>query len=214
MVIAIDGPAGVGKSSLAHRIAREMDFFNLNSGAFYRAVALKILDLGLQNAPRETLIEAADHARLDVVDNNLYLDGREVESRLRSDLVDHWSSVLSSIVPIRHAVNRHLHRIAKGLSLVAEGRDMTTVVFPQADIKIYLTANPDVRALRRFRQGSSAMSLSEIKESIQDRDTRDTHKEEGSLSIAKDAVVVDTSNLTIDEVYIKVMKLIQPVYNK
>ena len=202
------GRRGVGKSSLAKRIAEEKNIFNLNSGAFYRAIAVKILDLNKQHAPEEEVIKTANETQLDIIRGLLYLDGEEVESRLRSDLADHWSSVVSAIVPVRHAVNRQLRRIARGMSLVAEGRDMTTVVFPSAEVKIYLTASLEVRARRRFDQKTSEMSLSQIGKIMRDRDYRDSHKEEGSLTIAKDAIVLDTSSLTLDEVYNRVIKLI------
>ncbi len=209
MVVAIDGPAGVGKSSLADRVARGFNFFNLNSGAFYRAVVVKVLDDRVDPENETEVIAAANRAELEIVDDALYLDGKNVENRLRTDAVDRWSSILSTIVPVRHIVNQHLRRIAGTISLVAEGRDMTTVVFPEAEVKIYLDADARVRAKRRFDQGTSTQSLKDIEASIRERDERDTNKKEGSLAVAEDAVVLDTSALTLDEVYEKVTGLIK-----
>ena len=204
MVVAIDGPAGVGKSTLARLLSEGHNLFNLNSGLFYRAIAVKILDEEIQNGPEGKLIQIANNADLRIVQEKLYLDGQNVENRLRNDRIDHWSSVISTIIPIRDAVNSHLRRIAHGLSLVAEGRDMTTVVFPDAEIKIYLTADPKVRAMRRYSEGTSRLSLAEIEKSMHERDRRDMNKEQGSLQIAKNSLVLDTSLLTINEVYEKV----------
>lgn len=209
MIVAIDGPAASGKSSLAARIAKEMGFFNLNSGAFYRAIAVAVIDCNMENAPEEKIIRIAEQSKLEIIDNCLHLNNENVENRLRSDQVDHWSSVLSSIVPIRHVVNRELRRVGTKTSLVAEGRDMTSVVFPNAEVKIYLKASTHVRAQRRFKQGTSKMNLHEIEQSIHERDLRDSNKLEGSLLITEDSIVLDTSILTLDEVYERVAKLIK-----
>ena len=209
MVVAIDGPAGVGKSSLADRVAEGFGFFNLNSGAFYRAMVLKVLDEGVDAEDRDAVIAAAGTADLDIVDGRLHLDGKDVEGRLRTDMVDRWSSIISTIVPVRRIVNRHLRRIAEGMDLVAEGRDMTTIVFPDAEVKVFLDADPSVRARRRFDQGTSDQSLEELEASIRERDERDRNKDEGSLTVADGAVVLDTSSLTLNEVYERVSGLIK-----
>ena len=209
MVVAIDGPAGVGKSSLAARVADDFGFLNLNSGAFYRAVAVKVLEGGVDTSDADAVVAAAASARLDLVEGRLFLDGEDVEGRLRTDAVDHWSSALSAIVPLRHVVNAHLRRASRGINLVAEGRDMTTVVFPDAEVKVYLDADPAVRARRRFDQGTSGLTLGEIERTMAERDLRDRSKAEGALMKAPDAVSIDTSALTLDEVYATVSRLIR-----
>ena len=212
MVVAIDGPAGVGKSSLAEKISKGFGFFNLNSGSFYRAAAVKVLDSNIdydnENNEKE-LIKLISKADLNIVDKHLYLDGADVENRLRTPEVDRASSVISSIVEVRHIINDKLRRIGENISLVAEGRDMTTVVFPKAEVKIYLDAGVSVRAKRRFNQESGKQTLEEIEKSIIERDNRDRNKKEGSLKIADDAVVLDSSTLTLTEVYDKVSGLIK-----
>jgi len=209
MVVAIDGPAGVGKSTVAGWISETFGFFNLNSGSFYRAMVVKVLDEGVDKQDEKAVIEATGDAELELIDGKLYLDGKVVEQRLRTPEVDRWSSIISSIVEVRHIVNRHLRRISGSIDLVAEGRDMTTVVFPDAEVKIYLDAGVSVRARRRFEQGSDSRSLEEIEKSIIERDDRDRNKKEGSLLIADDAEVLDTSTLTLAQVYEKVSGLIK-----
>ena len=209
MVVAIDGPAGVGKSSIAQRIAEEYDFFNLNSGAFYRAAALRILDSGVDTDDESLIADIVAGSSFDIVDKRLFLDGKDVENLLRTPEIDKASSMFSSIVQVRHIVNSHLRRISGSINLVAEGRDMTTVVFPDAEVKIYLDASVPVRAQRRFNQGSGTQTLEEIRQSIVERDHRDRNKKEGSLLIADDAVVLDTSTLTLADVYEKVSGLIK-----
>ena len=209
MVVAIDGPAGVGKSTLARKIAENYGFFNLNSGAFYRAVTLKIIEENIDPVDHEKVIKAAEQADIQLIDGKLYLDGKIVEDKLRTDKVDRLSSVISSIVPVRRIVNNHLRKLADRINLVAEGRDMTTVVFPDAEVKIYLDADPAVRAERRFLQGTSSKNKQEIERSIRERDEIDKNKKEGSLKIADEALVLDTSALTLEQVYEKVSRLIK-----
>ncbi|MCG8454485.1 MAG: (d)CMP kinase [Spirochaetales bacterium] len=208
MVVAIDGPAGVGKSSIAAAVAERFGFFNLNSGSFYRALALKVLAAQANPADVGQVMNAVEGAQLDIVDGRLHLDGVDVEGQLRSDAVDRASSMVSSHVPLRHRVNEHLRRIAGTMDLVSEGRDMGTVVFPHAEVKIFLDASPAVRAQRRFEQGTSDLDLAALEASIRERDERDRNKEEGSLIAAPDAQVIDTSSLTLEEVCARVTGLI------
>jgi len=209
MVVAIDGPAGVGKSTLAQWVSDKYGLFNLNSGSFYRAMAVKILDDGVDANDSKAVAEAAKDAEIELIDGRIHLNGMDIENRLRTDHVDQWSSIISTIVPVRHVVNEHLRRVAGTTDLVAEGRDMTTVVFPDAEVKIFLDADPAVRAKRRLDQGTSDMTLEELVNSIRERDRRDRNKSFGALRVAEDAVVVDTSALTLEEVYDKVSGLIE-----
>lgn len=209
MVVAIDGPAGVGKSSIARFVSEKFSFFNLNSGSFYRAIALGVLDSGIDPTDDAAVIDFAGRASLDLVDGRLHLDGVDVEGRLRTDQVDRWSSPVSAIVPVRHIVNNHLRRVAEAVDLVAEGRDMTTVVFPDAEVKIFLDADAGVRARRRFDQGTSSLSVEELERTIRERDHRDRNKKEGSLKVAPGATVIDTSALTLNEVFDIVTRIIR-----
>ncbi len=209
MVIAIDGPAGTGKSTIASIIAEKLKVVFLNSGSFYRALTLALLDSGVDLHSEADVIDFCKKQSLEYKNSHLFLNGEDVESHLHDDRVSANVAQLSAIVEIRHLVNQRMREITESLSIVCEGRDMTTVVFPNADYKFYLDASLDVQAERRFNQGVSNLSLEEIKESIRKRDEIDKNKKEGALKIAQDAVYIDTSNLTIEDVCAIMLKHIQ-----
>lgn len=209
MVIAIDGPAGTGKSTIASIIAEKLKVVFLNSGSFYRALTLALLDSGVDLHSEADVIDFCKKQSLEYKNSHLFLNGEDVESHLHDDRVSANVAQLSAIVEIRHLVNQRMREITESLSIVCEGRDMTTVVFPNADYKFYLDASLDVQAERRFNQGVSNLSLEEIKESIRKRDEIDKNKKEGALKIAQDSVYIDTSNLTIEDVCAIMLKHIQ-----
>lgn len=209
MVIAIDGPAGTGKSTIASIIAEKLKVVFLNSGSFYRALTLALLDSSVDLHSEVDVVDFCKKQLLEYKNSHLFLNGEDVESHLHDDRVSANVAQLSAIVEIRHLVNQRMREITESLSIVCEGRDMTTVVFPNADYKFYLDASLDVQAERRFNQGVSNLSLEEIKESIRKRDEIDKNKKEGALKIAQDAVYIDTSNLTIEEVCAIMLKHIQ-----
>ena len=200
MIIAMDGPAGTGKSTIASIIAKKLDITYLNSGSFYRALTMALLDGGIDLSDQEKVVEFCKKQKLEYNKSRLVLNGVDVEDHLHDDRVSKNVAQISAIVPVRHLVNDRMQEITKSLDIVCEGRDMTTVVFPHAEYKFYLDASLDVQAQRRFDQGVSNMTLEEIKESIRKRDEIDRNKAEGALKIAEDAVYIDTSNLTIDMV--------------
>lgn len=200
MVIAIDGPAGTGKSTIASLIAKKLNVTFLNSGSFYRGLTLALLEAKIDITDKQAVIDFCKKQKLDYVNSHLVLNGIDVESRLHEDQVSANASPVSAIPEVRHIVNDRLHEIVKSLSIVCEGRDMTTVVFPDAEYKFYLDARIDVQAQRRFDQGVSNLTLEEIKEAIIKRDALDKSKAEGALKIAPDATYVDTSDLTIESV--------------
>lgn len=209
MVIAIDGPAGTGKSTIASIIAEKLKVVFLNSGSFYRALTLALLDSSVDLQSEADVVDFCKKQLLEYKNSHLFLNGEDEESHLHDDRVSANVAQLSAIVEIRHLVNQRMREITESLSIVCEGRDMTTVVFPNADYKFYLDASLDVQAERRFNQGVSNLSLEEIKESIRKRDEIDKNKKEGALKIAQDAVYIDTSNLTIEEVCAIMLKHIQ-----
>lgn len=200
MVVAIDGPAGTGKSTVAHRVAEELNLTFLNSGSFYRALTLAAIDAGVSVDDADAILELAKKQKLDYVDAHLILNGKDVDDQLHQDKVDANVSKVSSIIPLRHLVNDRMREIVKSLNIICEGRDMTTVVFPQAEYKFYLDASMDVQAQRRFDQGCSGLTLEEVKAAIIKRDEMDKNKAEGALKRADDAQYIDTSDLTIDDV--------------
>ena len=200
MIIAIDGPAGAGKSTIAKLIAEKLNITFLNSGSFYRAITLSLLRNKIPLTDADAVIEHAKKQDLDYRNSRLFLNGEDVEDILHSDEIDLNASKVSCLVPVRHIVNDKIKHITKKISIVCEGRDMTTVVFPEAEYKFYLDASIEAQARRRFNQGVSNLSIEEIAESIKKRDEIDKNKQEGSLKIAEDAHYIDTSDLTIEQV--------------
>jgi len=209
MIVAIDGPAGSGKSSIAKKIAEKLKFVYINSGNLYRAITLGCLREGINPLDATLSLDYAKRAKIDYSGSILFLNGASVENYLHSDKVDRYVAQLSAFVPIRHVVNDIIRNIAEGMNVIVEGRDMTTVVFPNADYKFYLDASVESRAKRRYHQGVSELGLEEIKAGIEARDQIDRNKEEGSLKVAPDAVYLDSSDLTIDQVYDKLIRKIQ-----
>lgn len=200
MIIAMDGPAGTGKSTIASIIAKKLGIVYLNSGSFYRALTLAAIEGEIDISDENSVVEFCTRQTLDYVDSRLVLNGVDVDDRLHEDAVSAKVALLSSIVPVRHLVNERMRKLTERLSIICEGRDMTTVVFPNADYKFYLDASIDVQAKRRFEQGVSNLSLEEVREAIKRRDEIDRNKKEGALRRAEDAFYIDTSDLTIDEV--------------
>lgn len=209
MVIAIDGPAGSGKSTIARMLAERLNFTYINSGNLYRAITLCCLRKGINPVDPEEALTCAKEAVIDYRGQQVLLDGEVVDELLHSDVIDAWVAQLSAIVPIRHVVNDLIRKIAEGKNVVIEGRDITTVVFPDAKYRFYLDASPESRAQRRFMQGVSQLSLEEIADNIRKRDEIDRNKEEGSLKIADGVVYLDTSDLTIEQVYDRLIEKIQ-----
>lgn len=201
MIIAIDGPAGTGKSTIANIIADKLKITFLNSGGFYRTLTMALLDAGIDIKDEKAVLDFCKKQNIEYTkESHFILNGTDVTAHLHDDMVTANTSQVSSIVEVRHLVNDLMRKITASLSIVCEGRDMTTVVFPNAEYKIYLDASSEVRARRRFDQGVSDMTLEEIKAAIEKRDEMDRNKKEGSLKIAPDALYIDTSDLTIDKV--------------
>jgi cytidylate kinase len=205
MVIAIDGPAGSGKSTIAKMLAEKKGFTYINSGNLYRAVTLGCLRAKIDLSDNEKIIEFTKNANIEYKKDRVFLQNEDVTDLLHTDEIDKYSSPLSAIIPVRHIVNDLIRLISKGQDVVVEGRDMTTVVFPDSPYRFYLDASADSRAKRRFEQGVSSLSLQEIKEAIFKRDEIDRNKEEGSLKIAEGAEYIDSSDLTLMEVYDKLI---------
>jgi small subunit ribosomal protein S1 len=207
VVIAIDGPAGSGKSTVAKVLAERLadgqgaGFTYINSGNLYRALTLGCLRAGISPVDAEKAPEFVRGARLDYREDRVFLNGEDLTDLLHSDEIDRWVAPFSAIVPVRRMVNDFIRKLSVDLNIIIEGRDMTTVVFPDADRRFYLDASVDARAKRRFDQGVSSLSLEEIREAILKRDTIDKNKTEGSLTIAPGVEYLDTSLLTLSEVY-------------
>ena len=213
MIIAIDGPAGVGKSSVSKFISEKTGMFYLNSGNFYRAVTYAVLNSSADPENQEDVIKTAESCCFSIKKGCLYLNGKNVEEFLHTDSIDEFVAQHSAIIAVRKIVNKNLRSIGRNMDIIVEGRDITTVVFPDAEVKFYLDANVSKRAERRHKQGISNLSLKEHIEKIQFRDRIDTTKPFGSLKLIDDAVYIDTSDLTIEQVCEKVLQKIQEAKN-
>jgi CMP/dCMP kinase len=209
-ILALDGPAGVGKSSVAERVARTLGFRYINSGNLYRAVTWAVLhNSSIDPLDEEELVSFVKKLSFTYENDALAIDGKAVNPFLHSDEVDEWVAQVSSYVPIRELVNDKLRYLSSGIEAVVEGRDISTVVFPEADVKIFLDASVETRARRRFSQGTSTLSLDEIRERIRKRDEIDATKKVGRMALSDDAIYLDTSYLTIDRVCEKVIETVR-----
>jgi CMP/dCMP kinase len=209
MIVAIDGPAGVGKSTVSKMVAARLGLLFINSGSFYRAVAYKHLQQGKDPNNTRAIVETAQHCHFDVDSRgSLLLDGRPVEHLLRTPEIDASSSSFSSITEVRKIINEALRKTAGTRDIIMEGRDITTVVFPYAEHKFYFDGSLEERTRRRLQDYNNEQPFETMKDEINRRDYNDTHKEFGALKRAPDAFYIDTSYLTIDEVCDKVVQKI------
>lgn len=207
MIIAIDGPAGSGKSTIARRCAEALALAYVNSGRLYRAVTLYALGEGITEHA-ERIRSMLGDIDIQVKGTDIILNGETVSDRLHDDDVDRWVPHHSSVPEVRQYVNAKLREIAERVDVVVEGRDITTVVFPDAEVKLYLDASLEARATRRHEQGTSELTYEEIYRTIAERDELDRNKAVGSLTQSEDAIYIDTSDLTIDQVCDKVLSII------
>jgi len=198
-VVAIDGPAGAGKSSVARAVATTLGFTYLDSGAMYRAVALAAVQRGIGPA------EVAGAMSIELGDRVL-LDGRDVTIEIRSAEVSQAASVAASEPAVREAMVGHQRRLMADGDWVAEGRDIGTVVAPAAEVKVFLTASPEARAVRRAAELGVDRATVLAEQTI--RDQRDSDREHSPLRTAPDAVTVDTTDLSLDEVVARVVALV------
>ncbi len=200
MIVAVDGPAGVGKSTISKCVSMRTGFIYINSGNFYRAITKAILDRGMEQGKKDALIAIAEESSIELHDGRIFLNDEDVEDSLHSDTVDRYVAIHSSIPEIRKIVNKKLRRAVGGKDAVVEGRDIGTIVFPEAEVKIFLYANLEIRAKRRYLQGTSRLSFEELKKSIRERDEIDSKKAFGKLEKAEGSILIDTSDLTIEQV--------------
>ena len=214
-IVAIDGPAGTGKGTMADLLSKKYGFTNIDTGATYRGVALEMLKQRVDLSNEAEVVKIAKNIKIDMqtIDGNLeiYLNGVNVSKEIRSPEVAKVVSPVSSIKEVRSEMVNIQRKLAEGKNVIMEGRDITTVVFPNADVKIYLDGALEERAMRRYRQNKAKgieMSYEEVLENIKKRDKNDMEKEVGALKIADDAIVIDTTNLTIKEQEEKLSEII------
>lgn len=209
MVIAIDGPAGSGKGTVAKILSEKLNLVNIDTGATYRCLALKALKNNCTN-DKEKIIELSKNIDIKFdVNGNVYLDSIDVTKEIRSREVTNIVSPISSIVEVRKNLADLQRKMATSLDVVMEGRDITTVILPDADFKFYLDASLEERVNRRMQQNKEKnidMSYEEVYENIKARDYNDSHKEVGSLIRTDEQIYIDSTNLKIEEVVDLIMK--------
>ena len=202
-IIAIDGPAGSGKGTLAKALSKKLGLVNIDTGATYRCVALKVLRNNIDIKDEEKIIDIAKNISIDLLPNGtVLLDGEDVTKEIRSKEVTTIVSPISSIVKVRKLLVDVQRKIADGKDVVMEGRDITTVVFPNTKYKFYLDASLEERAKRRYEENKEKgidMTYEEVLDNIKKRDYNDMHKEVGSLIRTEDQIYIDTTNLTVEE---------------
>ena len=212
--IAIDGPAGAGKSTVAQKVAKELSLVYVDTGAMYRAMALYLLRKGVNREEPDEIGEACQNAEISIEYQNgeqiVLLDGENVNAHLRTEEVSAMASVSSAVPRVREKLLDLQRKLARTMSVVMDGRDIGTTILPDADVKIYLTASSLTRARRRYleyQEKGEACDLAEIQKTIEERDQRDMTREISPLCQAEDAVLVDSSELTIDETVEKILSV-------
>ncbi len=205
--IAIDGPAGAGKSTIAKAAAKKLGFIYVDTGAMYRAMAVYFLDRGIGSQEEEKIREACNSAEITIRHEDgrqqVFLNGENVSGRIRTQEVGEMASRISVYLPVREKLVKLQQQLAKTSQVIMDGRDIGTCVLPDAQAKIYLTASTRVRAERRLKElleKGQECSLEEIEEEIKERDYRDMHREQSPLRQAEDAVLLDTSQMDPEQV--------------
>lgn len=211
-IVAIDGPAGSGKGTVAKILAEKCNLLYIDTGAMYRAVAYKTLQNNINLYEEEKIVELAKNSKIEFIDGKTYLDNVDVSKEIRTMEVTKIVSPISSIVKLREILVDLQRKIAEGYDVIMEGRDITTVVFPNANYKFYLDADVEERARRRFEENKIKgieSTFEEILENIKKRDYNDMHKEVGSLTRTEDSIYIDSTNLSVDEVVEKIKNMIE-----
>ena len=215
LIIAIDGPSGAGKSTLGRMLARALNLLYIDTGSMYRAVALAVMESSISASDDIAVGSLASRVDIDLEGDpdslKVTLEGRDVTDEIRSEEVTHMSSIVSTIPAVRRAMVKRQREMGQR-GAVLNGRDIGTVVFPDADVKFFLTAAPDERAQRRFteeREQDANVSFEATLADMIERDRRDSTRADSPLKIAEDAFVVDSTGLSIDQVVEKMMAAIE-----
>ncbi|NTW50111.1 MAG: (d)CMP kinase [Chlorobiales bacterium] len=209
MIIAIDGPAASGKSTTARQLAKRLDYTYIDTGAMYRAVTLKMLRLGIyEKVLTESFLlkKVLDETQVELKGDRVFLDGQDVTQEIRTNEVSTCVSKISSLKPVREKLVFYQRKMGQARGVVMDGRDIGTVVFPDAELKIFMIADPHERAKRRHEElrqkspaGDAGVTLESLEKEIMQRDDEDRQREVAPLRKADDATELDTSTLTIDE---------------
>lgn len=212
-IVAIDGPAGSGKGTITKQVGEKLGLVNIDTGAMFRCVTLSMLEKGIKIEEENKIEELLDKIEIDMKTNGeVFLNGNDVTKRIREKDINDFVSPVSVIKIVRDKLLDLQRKTAKGKNVIMEGRDIGTVVFPNADVKIYLDASPEERARRRVKQNEEkgiTTSYDEVLQSIINRDKKDSTRKIAPLKQAEDAIYIDTTNMTIEEVTSKIIKIIK-----
>ena len=212
MIIAIDGPSGSGKSTLGRMLARALKLLYIDTGSMYRAVALAVIEAGVDPGNKDAVTALANRIEIDLEGDpdslSVLLDGRDITDQIRTESVTEMSSVVSTIPGVRRAMVERQRAISKR-GAVLNGRDIGTVVFPDADVKFFLTAVPEERAERRYKEdqltAATSATFAETLADMIERDRRDSTRADSPLKVADDAIVIDSSDKSIQQVFEEMM---------
>lgn len=212
LVIAIDGPSGAGKGTVARTVARTLDYRHIDTGAMYRAVAWRALDLGIDLGDERRVAELAEHASIDV-GPQVRIDAFDVTEAIRTPAIDQAAAAVARHHEVREVLVRRQRAYGDGRGVVMEGRDIGSVVFPNADLKVYLDASPEERARRRAGDQSHAArregDVDQIARALEARDATDRGRSASPLTLAPGAVYIDTTGRSIDNVVAEVLRLVE-----
>lgn len=211
-IVAIDGTAGSGKGTVAETLAKKFKLTSIDTGAMYRCVALETINKKIAIDDKEKIIELVSNIKIELQKEKVYLDGQDVSEKIRTTEVTKIVSQISAIKEVREKLVEMQRKIASGKDVIMEGRDITTVVFPNADIKIYMDADVEIRAKRRYEQNVKKginTPLEEVLDDMKKRDENDKNKECGALKITDGAIIIDTTNLSKNDVVNKISKIIK-----
>ena len=210
-IVTLDGPSGSGKGTVGRLLARVLNFNYLDSGLLYRAVAILVIEKGIALSDVSNIEEIARNMNLEFSseNNKIFLDGIDVSNSIRTEEISIVSSKVAQLKSVRAILHGIQRGYLKGNGLIADGRDMGTVIFPDADLKIFITASPAARAYRRHKEllgRGESVSLRDLERSIASRDRSDSERKISPLVPAVDAIIIDTSNMTVEEVKDEIVK--------
>jgi len=223
MIIAIDGPSGAGKSTLGKMLAENLNLLYLDTGAMYRGVGLAVLKANVSFDDKAKITEIARNSNIELVGESenlqIFLDGRNVSAEIRTNEVGQAASIVSGVSEVRKILVEHQRLLGRNSKngAVLDGRDIGTIVFPKADVKFFLTAKPEARARRRYTEDLEKGRTTTYEQTLAEinlRDERDISREDSPLKIAEDAVVIDTSELDLREVYEQMLAIVREKQNE
>lgn len=213
LVVAIDGPAGAGKSTISKKVANALKLEYVDTGAMYRALTLKILDMGIDTNDVDKILNILADTSITFNNNHIYLDGTRVDKEIRENKINIYVSDIAKIKEVRREMVAMQRKLSRESNVIMDGRDIGTVVLPYANFKFFITASIEERANRRYKElllnGEDNVTYEQVLNEIKERDRIDSTRKVGPLKKAKDAYEIDTTNMTIQEVVHKIINIIE-----